>query len=83
MKSIALGIGLLLCAAAGAQAQVNSPDLKWGPAPPILPKGLQIAVLSGDPSKPGEFVVRAKMPPGYVFPAHHHPTDEYVTYGAR
>ena len=30
-------------------------DLKeavWGPAPPMLPPGAQIAVLSGDPSKP-------------------------------
>jgi anti-sigma factor ChrR (cupin superfamily) len=38
-----------------------------------------MAVLSGDPGKAGEFVIRLKMPAGYKIPAHHHPTDEYVT----
>ncbi len=79
MKSIALGISVLFCVAAGARAQVNSQDLKWGPAPPIFPKGAQMAVLSGDPSKPGQFVIRLKIPAGYKVAAHHHPTDEYVT----
>src|SRR4051794_38647736 len=58
---------------------MNSGDLKWGPAPPNLPKGADIAVLSGDPSKDGPFVIRLKMPSGYKFPAHNHPKDEYVT----
>ena len=79
MKSIALGMGLLLCVAGGARSQVNSQDLKWGPAPPIFAKGAQMAVLSGDPSKSGEFVIRLKVPGGYHVAAHHHPTDEYVT----
>ena len=79
MKSIALGIGILFCVVGGAQAQVNSQALKWGPAPPIFAKGAQMAVLSGDPSKSGEFVIRLKVPAGYKFAAHHHPTDEYVT----
>ena len=26
-------------------------DAKWGPAPPMLPPGAQIAVLAGDPTK--------------------------------
>jgi hypothetical protein len=30
---------------------MNSGDLKWGPAPPTLPKGAEITVLSGDPPK--------------------------------
>ncbi len=79
MKSIALGIGVLLCVTGAARAQVNSQDLKWSPAPPIFARGAQIAVLSGDPSKPGQFVIRLKAPPGYRFAAHHHPEDEYVT----
>src|SRR4051812_16288546 len=58
---------------------MNSGDLKWGPAPPNLPKGADITVLSGDPAKDGPFVIRLKMPSGYKFPAHHHPKDEYVT----
>jgi hypothetical protein len=64
MKSIALGIGVLFCVAGAARAQVNSQDLKWSPAPPIFAKGAQMAVLSGDPSKSGQFVIRLKAPAG-------------------
>ena len=52
---------------------------KWGPAPPTLPKGAQLAVLSGDPSKSGLYVIRLKLPANYQIPAHHHPTTENVT----
>ena len=44
---------------------MNPKDVKWGPAPPIFAKGAQIAVLSGDPSKAGPFVIRLKVPAGY------------------
>lgn len=57
----------------------NSSDLKWGPAPSVLPKGAEITVLSGDPFKDGAYVLRLKMPAGYKIPAHNHPTTEYVT----
>jgi hypothetical protein len=58
----------------------SSKDMKWGPAPPMLPKGAQIAVLDGDPMKAGApFTLRLKMPDGYKIPAHSHPTDENVT----
>jgi quercetin dioxygenase-like cupin family protein len=53
--------------------------LKWGEAPPALPKGSLMAVLSGDPGKPGPFTLRAKMPAGYTIPPHWHPTDEHLT----
>ena len=79
MLKMALIFGVVLAWAAPAQAQVNSSGLKWGPAPPVFPAGAQMAVLSGDPGKAGMFVVRLKMPPGYKIPAHHHPTDEYLT----
>ncbi len=79
MKSIAIGICISVCLASAGHAQVNPQDLKWGPAPPIFAPGAQMAVLSGDPSKSGEFVVRLRVPAGYQFAAHHHPTDEYVT----
>lgn len=55
-------------------------ELKWGPAPPGLPPGAELAVLSGDPSKAGQpFTMRAKFPDGYKVPPHWHPTDENVT----
>lgn len=45
-----------------------------------LPKGAQIAVLVGDPSKAGDTVVlRAKFPPNYQVPPHTHPHAETVT----
>jgi quercetin dioxygenase-like cupin family protein len=50
----------------------------WGPAPPMLPPGAQIAVLSGDPGKPAPYSVRLKFPANYAIPAHSHPTDENV-----
>ena len=57
-----------------------TPDaIKWGDAPPSLPKGSKLAVLYGDPSKDGMFVIRAKLPANYRIPAHSHPTDEVVT----
>jgi hypothetical protein len=59
---------------------VVHPDaVKWGPAPPGLPAGAQIAVLTGDPRKPVPYVLRAKLPDGYRVPPHWHPTDENVT----
>ena len=56
-----------------------SDDIQWGPAPPIFPKGAEIAVLQGDPSKAEEFTVRLRMPNGYKIAPHTHPTVENVT----
>jgi len=52
--------------------------LKWQPFPPGAP-GVSIAIVSGDPEKPGPFVVRIKSPAGAKVPPHWHPTDESVT----
>jgi hypothetical protein len=60
--------------------QTFSPDaVKWEAAPPSLPPGAQLAVLEGDPSKPGAFTMRAKLPDGYRIAPHWHPVDEHVT----
>jgi quercetin dioxygenase-like cupin family protein len=60
-------------------APVNVGDLKWGPGPPALPPGAQLAVISGDPSKEGTYVVRLKLPASYKIAAHHHSMAEYIT----
>jgi quercetin dioxygenase-like cupin family protein len=58
---------------------VTPEEVKWGPAPPSLPPGAELAVLSGDPSKAGAmFTIRAKFPAGYKVPPHWHPSDENV-----
>ena len=65
-------------AAPAAHVILTPSDMKWGPAPPVLPAGAQVAVLDGDPFKPGFFTLRLKFPDGYKIPAHWHPTDEHV-----
>jgi quercetin dioxygenase-like cupin family protein len=55
---------------------IDAAQLKWGPSPPALPPGAQFAVLDGDPSKPGAFALRVKLPDGYTVPPHWHPTTE-------
>jgi hypothetical protein len=66
--------------APAAEHKVVAPnDIKWGDVPPIFNKGAKMAVLLGDPSKDGMFIVRLKMPAGYKVMPHWHPTDENVT----
>ena len=58
---------------------VNPKDIKWGTAPPSIPKGAKIAVLQGDPGKSGPFVIRLMVPTGYKIPPHWHTQDESLT----
>ena len=53
-------------------------DLKWA-APPSLPPGARMAIVDGDPSKPGPFAFRLILPANYRVPPHFHPADERVT----
>lgn len=86
LKSVsrtALALAALVAATIVTGAQdhhhaVQSGDLKWS-APAAYPKGAQLAVIRGDPSKDGMYVVRLKVPAGYKIPAHTHPNDENVT----
>src|SRR5262245_21868680 len=57
----------------------RSDELTWKDGQPSLPKGAKIAVLEGDPTKPGPFVFRVKVPDGYRIPPHTHPKPERVT----
>jgi quercetin dioxygenase-like cupin family protein len=54
-------------------------ELTWGDPPPVFEKGASFTVVSGDPSKPGIFVARLKMPAGFKVAPHWHPTDEHLT----
>ena len=77
----AMTAGFLVGATVIAQSpHVMTPltDAKWGPAPPMLPAGAQIAVLAGDPSKAAPYTVRLKFPANYDIAAHSHPGDENV-----
>jgi uncharacterized RmlC-like cupin family protein len=65
--------------ATASHTMVKAAELKWGPAPEALPKGAELAVLSGDPGKAGPFAMRLKVPAGYKVGRHWHPADEQVT----
>lgn len=79
ISAATLVLGSSLFFSSGAQSQVNPGGLKWGPAPPSLPRGAQAAILAGNPQSPGLFTLRLRFPPGYAVPPHSHPSDEYVT----
>lgn len=66
-------------AAEPEHAALTPADLKWMPAPPVLPNGVQIAVLSGNPFAEGFSMVRLKIPPHTTFAPHWHPTTESFT----
>ena len=66
-------------AAAEAHVAVVGTGLTWGDAPPTLPAGTRLAVVSGDPSQSGPFVVRLQFQSGAKIPPHWHPGAENVT----
>jgi quercetin dioxygenase-like cupin family protein len=62
------------------EASIHRPDgMTWRDGPPSLPPGAKIAVLEGDPTKSGPFVMRVKLPDGYKVPPHTHPKPERLT----
>ena len=68
MRTIALAVccifaGLLL-AQSGAHQNAFTPDqIKYGPPPPFVAPGAQVAVLEGDPTAAtGDFTIWLKMP---------------------
>ena len=79
-------LAFLLCATIFAAAQAppqnafTADQIKFGPVPPVLPAGAQLAVLEGDPmGTSGDFTIRLKMPNGYRIAPHWHPKRENVT----
>lgn len=80
--AILLSLAVLAVVAGAAAAQthvIQTPAaVVWGPAPPFLPAGAEIAVLNGDPGKAVPYSVRLKFPAKYDIPAHSHPGDEQV-----
>jgi quercetin dioxygenase-like cupin family protein len=84
-------VGLLCGAGLTFAAQVTSHEsheshvftsdtIPWGPAPPFVAPGAQLAVLEGNPAATsGDYTVRVKMPDGYRISPHWHPLRENVT----
>jgi quercetin dioxygenase-like cupin family protein len=85
-KLVVFTIGAVLACGSAALAEmidthrlVLPQDIKWGPVPPSLPAGAEAAVLYGDPTQEGMFVLRIKAPKGYRIPPHTHPKPEVIT----
>jgi hypothetical protein len=57
--------------------RVTPDNVVWNDPPGY--DGLKVAVIHGDPSKPGVYVIRAKFSPGTMTRPHWHPEDRYVT----
>lgn len=83
MKKL-LTLAALIVLAGSALAQdagtIVKPDALMWKDNPNVPKGGQVALLAGDPTKAGSVVVqRVKIPPHYKVPPHTHPYTETVT----
>ncbi|MFP5348433.1 MAG: cupin domain-containing protein [Gammaproteobacteria bacterium] len=80
---VVVASGLLLAAAAvSAQEQpltrtAKDPSLKWSSCPEFMPKGCQIAVLHGDPSKENADIL-FKVPANATIPRHWHTSAERI-----
>jgi hypothetical protein len=81
LAAVFLGLSALPAGALAASDMVviNPGSIKWGDAPPSLPKGAKLAVLYGDPSKAGPFCIRLMAPAGYKIPPHWHSQAEALT----
>jgi quercetin dioxygenase-like cupin family protein len=83
MKKFLISVALITlpgsALAQDAMTMVKPDALTWRDNP-ALPKGGQVAILVGDPTKAGSVVVqRTKLPANYKIPPHTHPYAETVT----
>ena len=53
-------------------------DIDWKPFP-AFPPSVRLAVVVGNPSEPGPYVTRVKMPSGVKLMPHRHPEDRIYT----
>jgi hypothetical protein len=56
--------------------RIQPEEVQWKEAPGY--SGVKMAVIAGDPSKPGVYVVRVWFPPGVMSRPHFHPDDRYA-----
>jgi hypothetical protein len=86
-RFLILSVILVVFAPVAGAASTKPPDhglftpnqIAWMDAPGALPPGAKLAVLEGDPFKPGAYTMRLSMPAGYKIPPHYHKKFEHVT----
>ena len=81
LASLSLGgaLSTTFVFAQSAHVLVPADKVQWGPAPPVLPAGAEIAVLEGNPSEKGAVTLRLRFPANYNIPPHWHSMAERVT----
>jgi len=57
---------------------VRSEDIDWKPFP-AFPPSARLAILVGDPTEPGLYTIRVKLPSGLKLMPHWHPEDRIYT----
>jgi quercetin dioxygenase-like cupin family protein len=55
---------------------VREAEIQWTPS--RVAPGVQTAIVSGNPTQPGPYVVRVKFAPGTMSPPHFHPETRYI-----
>jgi quercetin dioxygenase-like cupin family protein len=84
IRALAAAAGMVLLAAPAAYGdhdemgfvRIAPEEVQWKEVPGY--GGLQYAVIEGDPSKEGIYVVRVKFPPGLMTRPHYHPEDRHA-----
>jgi hypothetical protein len=77
---LVIGTVVLFAQSGKPQNAFTPAQIKWGPPPPFVAAGAQLAVLEGNPmADSGDFTIRLKMPDGYKIAPHWHPKRENVT----
>ena len=54
-------------------------DKKWEKAGKTMPYGMRVMYVYGDPTKPGPYIFRIRVPTAYRIPPHTYPDDRVVT----
>jgi quercetin dioxygenase-like cupin family protein len=57
---------------------IRAEDIQWTTFA-AYPPSVHLAILVGDPTKPGPFTIRVKVPGGTKFAPHKHPEDRVYT----
>lgn len=76
---VAMATAISVATASEDHVVVPAGTVEWGPGPASLDAGAEAAVLYGDPSNEGLFVLRLKLPDGFHIAPHSHPRPEIVT----
>lgn len=78
--AVILGWPAAKAGAADEHVVVQGDKVAWQPAPKALPPGAEVAVMAGNPeAREGFYVMRARLPDGYMVAPHTHSKVENVT----